>query len=121
MKYLTLIDTDGERHHLPAVVQLCSTCDGHGTVDNPAFDQGFTRSEWAELDCDEQDAYMSGAYDVQCSACHGQRTQLVPDVSMMTWAQRRMLVRNRRAERFDAEIRRQIQGEIDAERRLGIF
>lgn len=32
---------------------------------------GFTQSEWAELDYESQDMYMSGAYNVRCRECKG--------------------------------------------------
>lgn len=54
--------------------QVCGTCQGRGTHVNPAIDcGGITASEWAEWDDYEKDYYMSGAYDVTCNQCNGEK------------------------------------------------
>jgi hypothetical protein len=35
---------------------ICPCCDGESTVDNPAFSNGFTSSEWHDMHVDEQQA-----------------------------------------------------------------
>lgn len=45
---------------------ICSCCEGNGAVENPAFRNGFTSSEWAEMAADEQAEYMRG--DTTCPA-----------------------------------------------------
>lgn len=53
---------------------VCTTCQGRGTHVSPSIDSGgITASEWAEWSHEDQDYYMSGAYDVTCSQCHGKR------------------------------------------------
>lgn len=36
---------------------ICYCCEGHGKVDNPSFSDGFTGSEWNELDDEFRDEY----------------------------------------------------------------
>jgi hypothetical protein len=53
---------------------VCPNCGGRGVTTKPSIypdGGGFTQSEWAELDYDSQDTYMSGGYDVRCSECKG--------------------------------------------------
>lgn len=54
--------------------EVCSTCKGRGTHVNPNIDcGGITASEWAEWDHEEREHYWSGAYDVGCNQCHGEK------------------------------------------------
>ena len=53
---------------------VCPSCGGRGVTTNPNIypdGGGFTQNEWAELDYESQDMYMSGAYDVRCTECKG--------------------------------------------------
>ena len=51
--------------------QPCSQCGGKGSMVNPSIDcGGISAQDFAE-DPDFADAYFSGHYDVQCSACRG--------------------------------------------------
>ncbi|UNH29089.1 hypothetical protein MNY64_16195 (plasmid) [Moellerella wisconsensis] len=88
--------------------EICGCCEGHGKVDNPAFSEGFTGSEWNELD----NEFRKGTYDVQCRNCKGSGKVKVPDVSRMTFAEKRVLVAQRREAREDAEYRRQAAHEL---------
>jgi DnaJ-class molecular chaperone len=54
-----------------AVWVICHKCRGEGKMDNPAFSNGFSSSEWMEEDADFREDYMSGFYDVTCSECKG--------------------------------------------------
>lgn len=99
----------------PFMWAICICCAGHGRVDNPAFSNGFTSSEWADLDGDERDAYMSGTYDVPCGACRGAGKVQLPDVARMTYPQKRRLAAQRRDERDRALY----AAEAAAERRAG--
>jgi len=75
-------DEDGEfteEVSLPAKYEVCPRCAGSGVHDHPAFSSGITSSEWAEWGAEDQESYMQGAYDVQCSECDGQRVVLVVD------------------------------------------
>jgi hypothetical protein len=52
---------------------VCPVCDGEGKTVNPAIDcQGLTAEDFAE-DPDFAEDYRSGAYDVRCGGCGGQR------------------------------------------------
>ncbi|ELI9034634.1 hypothetical protein EX227_21365 [Providencia rettgeri] len=86
---------------------ICYCCEGHGKVDNPSFSDGFTGSEWNELDDEFLDEYRKGTYDVQCSVCKGSGKVKEPDISRMTFAEKRVLAAQRREAREDAEYRRQ--------------
>jgi hypothetical protein len=99
--------------------EICGCCRGGGGVDHPAFSNGITSSEWAEMSHDEQDSYMRGDYDVQCDPCEGSGKIKVGDVSLMTFAEKRVMVRYRQVQRVEAEIERQFAAEIAAERRMG--
>jgi hypothetical protein len=52
---------------------VCPTCEGEGKHVNPSIDShGISREEFDE-DPDFEEAYFSGAYDVTCVECKGQR------------------------------------------------
>lgn len=84
---------------------ICPECQGHGKVDNPAFENGFTSSEWADMTEDEQAAYMGGEYDTTCPGCEGSGKVKAPDVSKLSTAQKRELVRYRRELDLEAQMR----------------
>jgi hypothetical protein len=98
---------------------ICWHCEGHCKVENPAFSNGFTSSEWAEMDDDGRDAYMRGDYDVTCDPCRGTGKVQVPNVAAMTFAEKRVLAHERREQRAEAEAERAIRAEVAAERRMG--
>jgi hypothetical protein len=81
-------DEGGESHvvQIPAKYEVCDRCHGHGHHDNPAFANGITSDEWHSPDWDEEsrEAYIRGDYDVQCTACHGERVMLVADEDSFT-------------------------------------
>ena len=65
--------------------EVCDACLGEGVRTNPSIypdGGGFTVSEWEEA-CDGdpafRDNYLSGAYDVTCKECDGNRVVPVPD------------------------------------------
>ena len=94
---------------------ICSCCESHGKVENPAFSNGFTSSEWEQMDHDERDNYLAGGYDVVCPDCKGSGKVAVPNIEMMTFAERRVLAANRRDARMEAMLER----ESAYERRMG--
>lgn len=98
---------------------ICSCCEGEGTKENPAFSNGFTSSEWAEMSCDEQKGYMAGDYDVECDSCAGTGKVQVPNVAVMSFAEKRELVLMRRERAWQASVDAEIDADIAAERRLG--
>lgn len=93
--------------------EICGQCDGHGTVSNPSFDQGWTQSEWADEDEDFKEDYFAGRYDVPCG-CKGGKVQS-PIVSRLTPDEKRELARERRSARINAEIDQM----SEMERRMG--
>ena len=52
---------------------VCPTCDGNGTHVNPSIDSEGISAEQFYEDPDFEEAYFSGAYDVACAECGGQR------------------------------------------------
>ncbi|EMG2117401.1 hypothetical protein IPC1147_33965 [Pseudomonas aeruginosa] len=94
---------------------ICDCCEGEGKVSNPAFENGFTTSEWNEMDLDQQSAYLGGDYDVTCTKCKGERCVSVPNIAALSFAEKRDLVLRRREEREEAQFRR----EAAAERAIG--
>lgn len=64
----------------PTKLELCPVCGGHGTHVHPDIDRhGLTPSELASWDEEERRSYYSGAYDVPCRACQGNKTLQVVD------------------------------------------
>lgn len=57
--------------------EVCSSCRGSGTMVNPSIDCGGLSDE-DFYDEEFRHDYMSGRYDVKCSACEGQRLIPVP-------------------------------------------
>ncbi|MBH3016017.1 hypothetical protein [Serratia ureilytica] len=94
---------------------ICDCCEGDGKVDNPAFSNGFTSSEWADMDCDEKRSYLDGSYDVPCTNCSGTGKTKVPNIAALSFSEKRELVEQRRQSRFEAECAR----ELEIERRMG--
>jgi len=106
---------------------ICGRCNGHGRVDAPAFANGFTSAEWADMGDDwdgegetnGQDRYLSGAYDVACGECGGSGKVSQPDFRAMPRVERRAYVTHLREQREAAEDARISRMEYEAERRMG--
>lgn len=87
---LTLYDAAGEAIELalPAKFEVCHTCSGKGTRVNPAIDgNGITAEQFAE-DPEFAEGYLRGDYDIQCSACKGERVIPAIDLPRCSKAQR---------------------------------
>jgi hypothetical protein len=64
---------EDDTHTLPCSYQVCDLCHGRGTHVSPSVDRdGLTSDDFAE-DPDFREAYMEGAYDVQCYRCKGEK------------------------------------------------
>jgi len=106
---------------------ICGCCKGSGQVDHPAFRNGFTSEEQAEMACDWDaesqttawDRYMAGAYDVRCDVCDGTGKVREPDFATMPRDERLAYVRFLRNQREEVEVDRIICMEMAAERRMG--
>jgi LSD1 subclass zinc finger protein len=71
---------------LPGVHEVCETCRGNGTHVNPSIDgNGLSQEDMTDIDFMED--YMSGAYDVRCTECHGKRVVVALDMDRCTQAQ----------------------------------
>ncbi|WP_240224628.1 hypothetical protein [Rheinheimera hassiensis] len=71
---------------------FCPCCEGSGKMENPAFANGFTSSEWHDMHEEEQQRYLAGEYDVDCGDCNGSGKVQVPNIEAMTFAEKRQLV-----------------------------
>jgi hypothetical protein len=96
-------------------------------VENPAFANGFTSCQWADMaddwdaegETNGQDRYLSGAYDVCCAQCEGAGKVRAPDFRAMPRNERRAFVSFLREQREAAEDFRTARMEYEAERRMG--
>jgi hypothetical protein len=71
-------------YELPARMEVCNRCHGHGTHLNPNIGQhAYTPEEFAEAfdDDESREAYFTrgGMYDVTCESCGGQNVIAVVD------------------------------------------
>lgn len=68
---------------LPTHMEVCHTCDGHGTHVHPDLSvvTQSDREDWA--DDDFMDGYMRGVYDVVCEECRGRNVIKVVDEEAM--------------------------------------
>ncbi|HDA9759594.1 TPA: hypothetical protein SG792_004296 [Klebsiella pneumoniae] len=78
---------------------ICHHCDGHGSMDNPAFSDGFTNSELYDMEPEERQRIVNGAYDVRCTTCKGSGKVKVPNIREMSFGEKRALVERRREQR----------------------
>jgi len=70
---------DEDINEVPAKYEVCGTCSGKGSHVNPSIDSnGLTAEDFAE-DRDFEEMYFSGAYDVPCNECKGNR--VAPEVN----------------------------------------
>jgi len=84
-------DFEGEVElEFPGKPSLCGSCRGTGVTTSHVDGNGLT-SEDFDRDPDFRDDYLAGVYDRPCSACHGQRTVIVPDEEAMNAGQRAQL------------------------------
>jgi len=83
---------------------ICPHCEGHGTMDNPAFSDGFTSSELYDMEPEERHRILNGAYDVACSSCKGSGKIKVPIISALTFSEKKALVLERRDRRELADL-----------------
>lgn len=103
-----MVDGCVEEVELPSRFEVCSRCEGHGTHEHPAFDNGITSSEWNGPDWDDEsrETYMRGGYDVQCEACKGARVVSVLDRERCTAEQLKLWEQQEREDAdYEAECR----------------
>lgn len=81
--------------------EICENCEGHNTVNHPAFSNGFTQSEWAEEDDDFKESYLKGDYDVKCPDCEGGKVR-IPNMQNLSFTDKREMVQQRQSLDYDA-------------------
>lgn len=98
---------------LPSKMEVCSRCEGHGSILNPSIgEHAYTMEEFREsFDEEEREQYFKrgGIYDVQCPVCCGRNVVEVIDEDHIPEAQKVQYeayceYQNMQA-RFDAEER----------------
>ena len=77
-------DEDYEEIELPAKYAVCGTCEGKGTHVNLGVDGHGLSAEDFDQDPDFREEYFSGAYDVRCEECAGERLVTVIDEEACT-------------------------------------
>lgn len=103
---------DGEEITIPAMYEVCGTCDGKGKHVNPSIDShGLSREDFDD-DPEFTEDYFSGRYDVPCNECHGKRVSPVVNYHNMPLAERKYI------EDY-IEEHYSYQRECDYERRMG--
>ena len=102
---------------LPCIAEVCGTCNGKGTHVNPSIDaQGLTREDFDNNDPDFQENYFSGAYDVACYECRGNKVVAAPrDRATLNDAQKAIYDKWEAWEVSEAEY----AAECEQERRMG--
>lgn len=73
----TVYDSDDNRVEetftVPFRYEVCDLCNGRGTHVNSSIDSNGLTSEDFDQDDDFREDYFSGAYDVPCCQCHGNK------------------------------------------------
>lgn len=75
-------DVDQETK-LPAKFEVCDNCKGKGRHMTPSMrDHAYSAEEFMEAFPEPEDraGYFGGAYDVECTECHGERVVMVVDL-----------------------------------------
>lgn len=109
---LSYTNDDGEQelYEFPAKYEVCSDCEGHGSV----LCEGMRGHAYSmedfdrEFSYDEQEEYfkVGGAYDVPCPTCKGSRVEKVIDLERLTKSQARIYnMIEEQAEEFAKELR----------------
>jgi hypothetical protein len=101
----------GEPLEVPAVFEVCGTCDGQGKHVAPGIDSHGLSAEDFDEDPDFAEDYFAGRYDIPCNECHGKR--VVPVI-----AENCDPVLKAKAEKWEQDWY-DYQREIEAERRMG--
>ena len=120
IKSITIYN-DGEECviEVPARWEICRTCDGEGTMVNPAIDgNGITASEWAEWEEEERHMYCSGGYDIRCNECDGSGKRLVVNHEQFNSQQPKEYALWAESEREEADYRSICDSEAKWERRM---
>jgi hypothetical protein len=73
--YCAEVDPDVRR--IATKIVVCPLCEGTGS----AWGRDFTSSEWQSMEQEEQDGYLEGVYDQQCSECFGRNVVTQPQRS----------------------------------------
>lgn len=80
----TLENGEGEEITIPAIFEVCETCEGRGKHVNPSIDSNGLSEEDFDMDPDFRENYFSGLYDVACNECRGNRVSPVVNWDALT-------------------------------------
>jgi hypothetical protein len=77
----TIFDEESDMEiALPTMNEICHRCDGEGVHTNPSIDgNGISTDDEIWQDEDFRDDYMTGAYDILCEICGGNKVIKVVD------------------------------------------
>ena len=67
---------------IPARYEVCSDCEGHGSVLNESMRfHAYTEEEFSDFSDEDREQYFKrgGIYDVTCPTCKGKRVEKVVD------------------------------------------
>jgi len=62
----------------PTKYEVCELCDGAGKVTNPNIDASGISQDYFDEDPDFEELYHSGAFDITCPTCKGNRVEPRP-------------------------------------------
>ena len=92
---------------IPARYEVCSDCEGHGSVLNESMRfHAYTAEEFSDFTDEDREQYFKrgGIYDVVCSTCKGMRVEKVLDTdAKLTSEQKEALKLMREREADDRE------------------
>ena len=92
---------------IPARYEVCSDCEGHGSVLNESMRfHAYTEEEFSDFSDEDREQYFKrgGIYDVVCSTCKGMRVEKVLDTdAKLTSEQKEALKLMREREADDRE------------------
>jgi hypothetical protein len=67
---------------------ICHHCDGHGSMDNPAFSDILPTLNFTILSQSERQRIVNGAYDVLALPCKGSGKVKVPNIREMSFGEK---------------------------------
>lgn len=68
-------DEEDVLYNVPAVNEVCSKCEGYGTLEH-------NMQQWMELDASERQLLTE--HHITCNKCYGNNVTLVPDFMSMS-------------------------------------
>lgn len=118
LTYTTQADTELSFKY-PSKFEVCDRCRGHGKYVNPNVDGNGISQEDFDNDPDFRDNYFSGAYDVTCYECKGERVTSIVDRARCSPRQLSRLVRIEDQQEYYDRLDWELAQESHMERMMG--